>query len=298
MGTLLVLGHAEDLCCRLVADELTRESRDVLMLPELGLFPQLQLTWSPHEDVARGALVFQGRRVRFSEVDGILMRGYGVPVSPDDYATKDGQYVSAEWHALLAAWLQGMPCPVVNRVRPALWYKTHLNVPALRALAPALPLRLPRTLVTTRGDEARAFAQSLPHPVWYGPLTQPSRYAVRDAEELAKLLKLDGVLPFYLTERVDGQPMDAYVVGDEVVAVDARGMADDDAAAALRAACAEVGDALGLVFYRLSLVRAHDGAWYCYGLDRMPHLYECAAACQGRIAAALARVLVAGRVRA
>ena len=57
--------------------------------------------------------------VRLDAVDGVLCRSYGL-FRPEDFDTPDGQYVSAEWHALLMAWMTSMRCPVVNRIRPEL----------------------------------------------------------------------------------------------------------------------------------------------------------------------------------
>src|SRR5262249_2474106 len=157
MGMMLVLGRQEDLCCQLVQDELRRAGREVWFLLEDHLFPGLRLTWTPSNHDQSGSIEYGGRSARLADIDGVLCRCYGIPIQPEDFGTPDGQFVSAEWNALLMAWLHDLRCPVVNRLRPELWYKTNLNVPDLMSIAPDASLALPRALVTTVSEDGRAF---------------------------------------------------------------------------------------------------------------------------------------------
>ncbi len=236
---------------------------------------------------------YKGRQVRFADIGGVLCRFYGIPLRPEDFDTPDGRYVSAEWNALLMAWLHQMACTVVNRLRPELWYKPYLNVPDLVSLAPGLRFNLPRALVTTVSDDARAFCRSVSGPVRYSPLTQPARYRIQTEAEREQLAALEGSLPFYLTEWVEGKALDAFVIGPEVVLVKPDGQIDSETSTAVSTHCAEIGAALGLGFYRLSLVKTADGDWYCLGLDRVPQLYGCTLEAQTQIARCLARILSA-----
>ena len=227
-------------------------------------------------------------RWHFGDVTAVFSRFYGIPVDPDDYNTRDGQYISAEWHALLMAWLQQIPCPVVNRLRPELWYKSHLNIPDLLSLAPGLRFKLPSALVTSSFDNARSFCRRLAGPVNYAPLTQQTSYLIQTETDVEKLAALEGSLPFYLTERISGTKLDAFVAGRDVVLVTADGSVAPEIPAELQTACVQVGETLSLDFYRLSLVTTAKGEWYCFGLDRIPQICACGPEAKTLIARCLA----------
>jgi hypothetical protein len=247
--------------------------RKVLFLPEDRLFPDFQFAWQRNGRDG-GFVEFGEHRVDLSNIEGVLSRSYGIPVSAERFETKDGSYVSAEWNALLMAWLWRLPCRVVNRLRPELWYRTSLYVSDMRSLVPRMPFRLPRALVATRSSDVESFCAGGPGPVWYTPLTQHARFAVRGSADVAKLRALEGVLPFQLVERVDGTEFDAFVIGDAVVLVDSQG---EVASVPLdvKRHCVDLARMVNLAFFRLQLVRVPGGDWYCLELDRLPQLVRC-----------------------
>lgn len=291
MGVILILGRTEDLCCQLVVDRLTRDGREALQLPEDGLLPQMALAWTPAD--GGGVVRFAGRDVPFSEVDGVLYRFYGIPLPAEEFGTADGRYVCAEWNALWMAWLNSprLNGSVVNRLRPDLWYKTHLNPAALAALVPDLPFARPRTLVTTSPDAARAFCRSLAGPVTYAALSGSAPYPIRDEEEFERLATLNGTLPLHLMEEVAGRRCEAFVIGEEVTLVGPDGAVCGPTPPTLAERCARVGARLGLAFFQLSLVAGAGDEWHCLGLDRMPQLYGCGPDAQAEIAGRLAALL-------
>lgn len=288
MSAVLIIGRTEDACCQLIVQHLRDEGVSALFVPENQLFPQLSLTWLPPGD---GWVTYQDGRVSFDDVEAVLCRSYGIPVSPEEYETKDGQYVTAEWNALLMAWLHHMPCTVVNRLRAELWYRPQLTVPDLLMLAPEAPFRLPQTLVTTSGADARAFWESVDGRASYSPLTHDAVYPIRNREDLEKLETLARSLPMRMTERVAGRRVHAFITGDEVVLVAPGGDLLDVPERTLVERCTAVGSALGLLFYRLSLIETPAGDWYCHGLDRLPPFYPYSSAAQHEIAARLARAM-------
>ena len=293
MGVILILGRTEDLCCNMVMERLTQDGREALLLTEDRLLPQMAFSWTPAD--GGGSIRVEDREVRFSEVDGVLYRFYGIPLAAEEFGTADGQYISSEWNALWMAWLnmpaEALPCPVVNRLRPDLWYKTHLNTAALAALLPDLPFARPRTLVTTSPEAARAFRRSLGGPVTYAALSGSSSYPIRDEEEFEKLTALNGTLPLHLTEEVAGRRCEAFVIGEAVTLVGQDGTLCGPAPSALADRCARIGMRLGLAFFQISLVEAAGGDWHCLSLDRMPQIYGCGPDAQGEIVGRLAALL-------
>jgi len=291
VGAILILGRTEDPCCRLVHDQLLAAGWDAWLLPEDQLLPGLGFEWRPSVARQKGSIYYSGREIDFADIHGILSRAWSVPVSAQDFETADGRYICAEWNALLMAWLHAMPCLVINRIRPELWYKAQLNVADLASLLPRIPLKLPRSLVTTDIDDANEFCRSVRGPVRYSPLTQSSRYRIQTEADREKLAALSGSLPFHLTEWVEGRAVDAFVVCSEVLLVDQDGRISDEASSPIARHCVEIADALGLAFCKLSLVAAVDGDWYCLGVDRTPQLYQCTTEAQIDITRALVRAL-------
>jgi hypothetical protein len=292
MGVMLILGRDEDPCCRLVHEQLTGRGRDAVMLSEDRLFPGLSFAWKPGPG-RQGHIDYGCRRVDFTDIDAVLCRAWGVPIAAEDFDTADGRYICAEWNALLVAWLQEMPCVVVNRLKPQLWYKTQLNTADLAALLPKMPLKLPRSLVTTDIDEATEFCRSARGRVRYSPLTRLSQYRVQTGADREELASLSRTLPLHLTDWIEGRAIDAFVVCSEVMFWDGDDQPSDKRCAAAAPHCVEVAEALGLTFCKLSLVEASDGDWYCFDVDRAPQLYQCTTELQLQIAQALARVLSA-----
>jgi hypothetical protein len=290
VGVTLILGRIEDPCCRLVKEQLVEQGREALMLPEDRMLPRLRFAWTPSSSAQLGGVRYDGQDLDFADVDGILSRAWSVPVAAEDFASADGRYICAEWNALLMAWLHAMPCPVINRLRPQLWYKVQLNVPDLAALIPEIGLNLPRFIVTTDIAEANAFCRSVRGPVRYSPLTQASQYRIQTAADREKLAALVGSLPLYLAECIEGEAIEAFVVRSEVLFVDRAGKLLNETGEGVAPRCVAASAALGLTFCKLSLLAAPQGEWYCLGIDRAPQLYRLAAETQMRIARGLTKV--------
>jgi hypothetical protein len=242
--------------------------RAIVFLPENELFPGLHFVWELRKGESQGSVGFASPSIRFDQIDGVLARFSGITTTPEEHQTKDGQYLNAEWHALARGYVHSMPCPVVNRLRPELWYKMHLTVPDMVALAPELKFRLPITTITTKFEDARAFFERCGRRMRYSPLSMRTNYTIERNEELEKLEPLSKVLPLCLTEAVAGDTIHAFVVGDEVLFDGDR----NDTAARF---CLEAAESLGLTFCEFELVRTPGNDWYCLGIHCMPHLFGC-----------------------
>src|SRR5262245_5732340 len=174
VGCMLVIGRDDDLCCRLVRQHLASLARDVVFLPEGQLFPGLLFSWELRDGESSGILESGDGTVRFDQIDGVLARFSGIATSPDDFHTKDGRYLSSEWHALMRGYMQSLSCPVINRPSPELWYRRFLRAPELFSLVSDSPFRLPLTLVATRFADVQAFFDLCGGRIRYSPLTVPS----------------------------------------------------------------------------------------------------------------------------
>jgi hypothetical protein len=180
--------------------------------------------------------------------------------------------------------MQSLACPVVNRLRPELWYKMRLTVPDVVSLAPAQRFRLPKTMVTTKMQDARSFFHTCGNRMRYSSLSMPSDYLIEREEEMEKLEPLSKVLPLCLTEVIQGCGVSAFAVGSEVIF---DGPHDELAGRY----CLDAAASLGLAFCEFDLVRAHGGDWYCLGIQCAPHLFGCAEETRAAVVERLAVVL-------
>jgi len=290
MGTTLVVGRDEDLCCKLVRDRLTELGREVLYLRENDLFPGMDFVWELNQGKSRGSVGRGGHRVPFEELDGVLARFTGITTSAEEHKTKDGQYLNSEWHALARGYIHSLPCPVVNRLRPELWYKQRLSTADFSAMAPQARFLQPRTLVTTNFAEVGGFFELCGRRMRYSPISLPANYVIEDAADLEKLERLCGVMPLFLSEVVNGTAVRAFVVGREVVF-------DGEGSDTASEACRESAARLGLTFCEFELVETARGDWYCQGVQCAPYLFDCSEEARARVIDLLIGELCAGDER-
>jgi hypothetical protein len=280
----LLIGKQEDPCCELVADYARSNGFGTVLLPESDLFPQLEFSWLPPSG---GAITWHDTQLRFGEIAGVLNRGYGMPVTAEEYQTREGRYLTAEWNALTAAWLDRMPCPVINRLKPELWYRPRLNVADLAALVPGLREFLPPTFVTTERDEIRRLRAARPGDVFYSPLTSDAEHGLAD-------LEIHQTLCGTLIQLKERERLHCFVTADHVVYLGPDGSLARPPSSDLTPHCVAFGKALRIGFYKLSLVVGPRGGWYCTELDRLPSLYSCSPAAQQQIAINLGRIMCDG----
>jgi hypothetical protein len=268
MGFTLVVGRDDDLCCKLIRNRLEAAGREIVYLPEDELFPGLHFVWELQNGKSRGSVGFAKQPVRFDQIDSVFARFSGITTSAEEHRTRDGQYLNSEWHALARGYMQSLPCPVINRLRSELWYKSRLCVPDLVSLLPNLRFHLPKTMVTTRYEDARAFFALCGGRVRYSPLSLPSNYVLEEEAEMEKLAPLSKIMPLNLTEIVRGDSVRAFVVGRGVVF-------DGEPNETAASACLEAAASLDLSFCEFELIRSTDGEWYCFALNCAPYLFQC-----------------------
>ena len=128
------------------------------------------------------------------KVRGWILSGW----QPDDLA-----YMHAETQAALLAWLWSLPCPVVNRYSPAIWYSPKVSLLCWQYLLRRCGFPTLETLVTNEEEEARAFGQRLAQEgvagAVYGPLTSEARYLIIDDKDWNGLAAMQRCAPVCLT---------------------------------------------------------------------------------------------------
>ena len=98
MRVILLIGREDDLCCTLVRNRLSVKGREFIFLYENELFPGLNFAWELNQGKPSGCVGLDSICIRFDQLDSVL-RFSGITTSPEEHATKDGQYLNSEWHA-------------------------------------------------------------------------------------------------------------------------------------------------------------------------------------------------------
>src|SRR5437764_172377 len=68
------------------------------------------------------------RRITDMALRGVLVRGRSEPISSDGWEPGDLAYIREEIQAALLAWLQSLPCPVINRFTADLWFRPQRSL--------------------------------------------------------------------------------------------------------------------------------------------------------------------------
>src|ERR1700743_382236 len=106
MGVTLLIGREDDLCCSLVKDRRSATRREFIFLHENALFPGLDFAWELHHGKTNGCVGLESVCIPFHQLDGVFARFSGITTSPAEHATKDGQYLNSEWHAMARGFVE------------------------------------------------------------------------------------------------------------------------------------------------------------------------------------------------
>ena len=109
-------------------------------------------------------------------------------VDPMGWRAEDLTYLQAESQAALLAWLWSLPCMVVNRYEPAIWYRPNAPLLAWHGL-------LTRAGLPTLDTEITNANLSADLPAVFAPLTTETRYLVARDDEWRGVAALQEVTP-------------------------------------------------------------------------------------------------------
>jgi hypothetical protein len=138
---LLILTHKADECALTLVSRWKNRNAKLLTPEDLSVPGCL---YQPGR-IKRGTIVIEERIASVSEIDGVLVR---LPcIAPHDLPhihSADRSYVAAEMTSFLAAWLNELPIPVVNRPTPLClfgpaWTPERWSHEAAKAGIPVIP---------------------------------------------------------------------------------------------------------------------------------------------------------------
>lgn len=284
----LLLGDSDDLCCRSVREALS-ERGDATHVVANPLSEPSRFSWWLDSDQSASFLAWNGQTaVRDDQITGVLVLDPGC-IDPDGWHPDDLSYVQAETHAALLGWLWSLPCPVVNRYPPAVWYRPQAPLLSWHGLLQRSGLPTLETLVTSVEDEARAFGERLTADgaggAVYGPLTSGVRYLVASEADWSGLATLQRVTPVSLSAP-HGETRQVCVVGDRIVW---NGPPSQEESGLEPALCA-FAQAAGLAFVEVGLAPTRTGLCVVT-VETRPRLERFVDAARAEIVAGLVQLL-------
>lgn len=211
----LVLGDRRDLCCSLVYEDLVARGQEAEIIDN-PLAGSVRFQWQLNSMESISRLIWDdGRRLDDSDIAGVLVRSTGW-MRQGRLQEDDWTYLQTETQAALLAWLHALPCPVVNRYSPDLWYRPSVPFLYWSPLLQQCGLPPKEAFLTNSAHELQRIRDELCDGAVYMPLTSAGYYLVNSDEDWDGMAALQRRMPICLT-RPHGTPHLACVVGDAVV---------------------------------------------------------------------------------
>jgi glutathione synthase/RimK-type ligase-like ATP-grasp enzyme len=306
---ILVCGGLADGVTELVCARLT-QCGDSFRLLDLGRYPEgYRVAWRWSADGPMGAIACSDWSLDLAELTGVYLRFVGPEgrMAPQGVAAEDAAALQAETDSALAALIEDLPCPVVNRLGGGM---SNNSKPYQSLLVRRRGLRPPPTLVTNEPAAARDFWDEHRGEVIYKSVSGVRSIVRRlGAGQLARLEMLrDG--PAQLQAFIPGRNVRVHVVGEQVFAtrvdtdavdyryahLDGLGVAMEPVIlpAAVHRACTAVAADLDLLFAGIDLKETPEGEWFCFEVNPCPGFLYYERHTGQPISAALAELLRGG----
>lgn len=309
-----IVGNAEDLCAAYVTWAAGRRGCDVIALPE----DELGVRWSYGFDDRRpeaGELTVEGRRLRFTELDGLFVRLYhrpALPAAAADVAPEREALLIVERRAALQHLLARFPRVVVN---PPSAGRSNGSKPYQMRMLAAAGFSVPRWIASNDRDMVSRFLETLPYGAVYKACSG-LRSRVRMVDQ-ALLDRLPDSTPVVVQEYIPGRDVRAHTVlaadpreaphgrifPTEVRSgggIDYRWDEGDHQYAACMAPadvarlCFRVASSEGLVLAGFDFRVDESGTWHCLEVNPVPTFITYQAATRQEIGEAIVDRLVPG----
>jgi hypothetical protein len=297
---ILVLADSADPWTTLVHRELQcRGEENLFWIHPAQLLDRVLLNWPVVSGASNvpGSLVVDGRAVQLSDLTGILARlTFPPPLTLDDLSPQDRDYVIKETNAVWIAFLNALPCAVVNRPIPG--GRPTILAGSLRTsrLAQEHGFLLPSSLCTSSRNDAIDQFSVWGQRAYVKPLgsCEPGMLLQADdgVEQLSRIMEQQAIA---LQSIPRGQRITVYVAGDDAVATvlhpNDHSADSTDLPALPTQTCLDFVRALGLAFAECQFVVTPEGLTYCLDVSGAPSYWHCPQEIQRQIVCRLADYL-------
>jgi hypothetical protein len=303
---VVILGQPSDLCASLTYQYLRRSGTTVALIDTSHLNTTLRLSWPPEGSTQGGFLLLHDSRVALAALSGVLARVPTVLPCGPEVSAEDRPYITTELNAALLAFLNALPCRVVNRPTPGVARRSvALRVQRSDQIAEA-GFKLPALLMTSSYESAARFLERYDQRALVAHPSGRTGWRWIAGEEGAGLLRaLLGRGPLYVQELPPGQWLQVTIVGDQVFGAtggirllgekpDMPRLQAVALPSSIQESCRRLARALDLELAQLQLAQNEQGELYCLDISPWPELEQYEAALQEKIIGSLAGLLAWG----
>lgn len=296
---ILILADSTDPWAILVHREAQRAGGGVFWVEPLQLLDKILLDWPvvAGTAVVPASLEIDGQAIPLDHLTGIFARlPFPLCLDLQGLSDADGHYVTKEATAAWLAFLNAMPCSVVNRPMPGGRPTLLSGSPLLAKLAQDCGFLLPASRCTSNLADALQQFMTWGESAYLKPLgsVEPGQFlhAHDGVEQIRRVMERQAVS---LQTIPPGQQATVYVAGEEVAATVLRPSEavpqPMEVLSAHAGQCLGLVRALGLAFAECQIVIHPDGAVSCLDISGIPNFWRCPQDAQHQIMAHLLEYL-------
>lgn len=296
---ILILAESTDPWAVLVNRQTQDIGGDVLWVQPGQLLDRILLNWPviASTSVVPGTLVIDGQTILLDDLTGIFARLALPPfLDLDELSPHDRNYVIKETSATWLAFLNAMPCAVVNRPVPGGQPTILAGSPFLSQLAKKHGLLLPSSFCTSSQADAMLQFSAWSERIYLKPLGshEPGMFlqAHDDVEQICRVMEQQAVS---IQAIPHGQWLTVYVVKKEVVATVLQPSEDVmqriEMPSVLSKRCLGLVGDLGLTFAECQFIVTPEGPIYCLDVSSAPGFWCCPHEVQPQIVSRLVEYL-------
>lgn len=296
---ILILAESTDPWAILVNRQAQDIGGDVLWVQPGQLLDRILLNWPviASMPVMPGTLVIDGRTIPLNDLTGILARlPFPLRLDLEGLSDADAQYVTKEATAAWLAFLNAMPCSVVNRPMPGGRPTLLSGSPLLVTLVRDHGFLLPASRCTSSQADALQQFKAWGESAYLKPLgsIEPGQilYSHDGVEQIRRVMEQQAVS---IQAIPHGQRVTVYVVGEEVVATVLQPSEDVtqriEMPSVLSKDCLGLVGDLGLTFAECQFIVTPEGPIYCLDVSSAPGFWCCPQEVQPQIVCRLVEYL-------
>jgi hypothetical protein len=280
---ILILADSTDPWATLVHREAYRTGGDVFWIHPARLLDRILLNWPVVTGVSLvpGTVVIDGHTILLADLTGIFARlTLPPPLDLEELSVQDRDYVMKETTAAWLAFLNAMPCSVVNRPVPGGRPTILAGSPLLSQLVEDHGFLLPPSRWTSSQADAILQFSAWSERGYLKPLgsLEPGMFlhAHDGVEQICRVMERQAVSMQAIPR---GQRVTVYVVGEEIVATVLQPGEDLPQRMEMPSVpserCLGLVGALGLTFAECQFIVTPEGPIYCLDVSSAPSFWHC-----------------------
>lgn len=280
---ILILADPTDPWATLAHRQAQRTGGDVFWIQPAQLLDRILLNWPVVTEVSvvPGTVVIDGHTIPLADLTGIFTRlPFPPPLELEELSFQDRDYVLKETTAAWLAFLNAMPCAVVNRPIPGGRPTILAGSPFLSQLVKAHGFLLPPSRCTSSQADAIVQFSAWGELAYLKPLgsQEPGTFlhAHDGAEQICRVMEQQAVSMQAIPH---GQRVTVYIVGKEIVATVLQPGEDlpqrMEMPSVPSAGCLGLVGDLGLTFAECQFIVTPEGPIYCLDVSSAPSFWHC-----------------------